>query len=90
MTATQPITDQPSTSKAKELSTIDWKKNSIVVLKLICGAILTYMTMMLPEFQKLDFGAFSPVVMVLYTTFIDLGHRWLRNNPPVIDTSLNP
>ena len=67
---------EPSNSPSGELNSTDWYKAGRGLLVVLAGATLTYLADALPN---IDFGAYTPVVISLSSTFIELGRRYLTN-----------
>ena len=64
-------------SKRFSLDVVDWKKIGIGFLVAISGAGLTYITEFL---SGIDFGEFSPIVMVVWSVIANLVRKWASNN----------
>ena len=51
-------------------------KVGVGALIAIAGALLTYVSSAITQF---DFGVYSPIVVVVFSTLINLGRKWLTN-----------
>lgn len=56
---------------------INWGKVGIGALVAIVGALLTYITAWLGHF---DFGAYTPVVMSVWTVIANIGRKFVSDN----------
>lgn len=65
-------------SKRFSLNSVDWKSIGIGALKVSLGAILTYLAEILPG---IDFGANTPVVMLVLTTLLNIVWKWIGGKP---------
>lgn len=62
-------------SKKFELNSVDWKSIGMGALKVMLGALLTYATTIIGGF---DFGMYTPVVMWVSTTVINIGWKFVQ------------
>lgn len=62
-------------SKRFELNLVDWKSIGMGALKVMLGALLTYLTQTISGF---DFGIYTPVVMWVSTTLINIGWKFVQ------------
>lgn len=61
-------------SKAFSLNEIDWKSIGMGALKVMIGALLTYIT---PIITGWDFGVYTPAVMWAFTTGLNIVWKWI-------------
>lgn len=59
------------------LNSIDWKKIGIGALVAIVGAVLTYSQQVI---MKVDFGTWSPIVMIVNSTIVNLVRKFIADN----------
>lgn len=55
----------------------DFKKICMGALVAIVGALLTYLTDLIPN---IDYGAWTPIVMAAWSVIANLVRKWLTNN----------
>lgn len=65
-------------SKRFSLNSIEWKSIGMGALKVALGAVLTYLAEILPG---IDFGAYTPTVMLVLTTLLNIAWKWLEGKP---------
>lgn len=61
-------------SKKFSLNSVDWKSIGMGALKVMLGALLTYLAEIVPG---IDFGAYTPTVMFVFTTLLNIVWKWL-------------
>ena len=61
-------------SKAFSLNEVDWKSIGIGALKVMIGALLTYVTQVISGY---DFGTYTPMVMWVLTTGTNILWKWI-------------
>ena len=62
-------------SKRFSLNEVDWKSIGMGALKVTIGALLTYFT---PIITGFDFGIYTPFVMLVYTTLLNIVWKWIQ------------
>lgn len=62
-------------SKKFSLNEVDWKSIGIGALKVMIGALLTYIT---PIITGWDFGSYTPMVMWVLTTLTNIIWKWVQ------------
>jgi len=58
------------------LNSIDWQKIGIGAGVAIAGALLTYLT---PIVTGLDLGAFTPIVVALWSVIVNVVRKWIAD-----------
>lgn len=61
-------------SKAFSLNEVDWKSIGMGALKVMIGALLTYVTQVVSGY---DFGTYTPMVMWVLTTGTNIIWKWV-------------
>jgi len=67
-------------SKKYEISTMDWAKVGKGLLIAVGGAILTYLTNLIPT---IDFGMWTPIVMAFWSVVVNFAQKLLTNSSGV-------
>lgn len=62
-------------SKRFELNSVDWKSIGMGALKVMLGALLTYVSQVISGF---DFGIYTPAVMWVMTTLLNIGWKFVQ------------
>lgn len=65
-----------SSSPTGELNSTDYWKAARGLIVVLIGATLTYLLDTIPT---IDFGAYSPIVVSITSTLVELGRRYLTN-----------
>ncbi len=64
-------------SKLYQLNKEDLKKIGIGALVAVAGALLTYLSDLIP---KIDFGQWTPIVMAFWSVIVNVVRKWLTNS----------
>ena len=67
-------------SKLLKLDSFDWKKVGKGLLIALFGAILTYLTDLIPT---IDFGVWTPMVMAFWSIVVNIVQKLLTNSSGV-------
>lgn len=67
---------EPSASPQYALNATDLFKAGRGLLVVLAGAALTYVVDLIPQ---IDFGVWTPMVVSVSSTLIELARRWLTN-----------
>ena len=65
------------TSKLLKLDSFDWVKVGKGLLIALCGAILTYLSDLIPT---IDFGMWTPMVMAFWSIVVNIVQKLLTNS----------
>jgi len=65
-----------SNSKSGQLNAIDWNKIAIGLSVAVVGAIMTYLTDLIPN---IDLGVWTPIVVSAWSVIANIVRKWLKD-----------